>query len=357
MSESRCPKDIKNMISSTKLPANDAGDTPIEELAKLRGLAADDKTQNAMLRSRIDEQSELIMILKTQSDETATKLKTSERIRESLEDFRKNAQGAIAVETAKCEMLDRRFNELAENHQELIKFKDQYKIENESLKRENAKLKADNEKLFSAAIQERDESIEDLEKQLKVLKDKCNNLEENSLESHKSMIENRNVLQERLEKTENNLNSIISKLEQQLLQTELQLKETTKKYQESHKNSANQDLEQRGMISDLSKEKEELLALVMQRGKIIEDKVTEMKKLEGKAEEAKKRQREAEDRFEKEAAAVDSNIQVIKLRKELLQSQNHMSDIDKKFEAYKAHTNKLLMQERELNAKLRHLTG
>ena len=35
-----------------------------EKLKKLRGLAEDDKTENAMLRSRIDEQSQLIMILK-----------------------------------------------------------------------------------------------------------------------------------------------------------------------------------------------------------------------------------------------------------------------------------------------------
>lgn len=153
----------------------------MEELVKLHGLAPNEKTENAMLRSRIDEQSELIMILKTQSDEVATKLKTSERIREALEDFRKNAQGSIAVETQKCEMLDRRFNELAENHQELIKFKDQYKIENEMLRQENAKLKADNERLFSAAIQEKDEMIEDLEKQMGILKEKCNKLEQNAL--------------------------------------------------------------------------------------------------------------------------------------------------------------------------------
>ena len=153
----------------------------MEGLAKLRGLADGEKTENAMLRSRIDEQSELIMILKTQADETSAKLKTSERIRDTLEEFRNNAQGVISAEMQKCEMLDRRFNELADNHQELIKFKDEYKIQNEILKKENAKLKADNERLFSAAIQEKDETIEDLEKQVAVLRERCNNFEGNAL--------------------------------------------------------------------------------------------------------------------------------------------------------------------------------
>lgn len=163
------------------MQANERGEQPLEELAKLRGLSADDKTENAMLRSRIEEQCELIMILKTRADELSGQLKTSERMRDALEDFRKNAQGSIAIETAKCEMLDRRFNELADNHQELIKFKDQYKIENEVLRKENAKLKEDNEKLFSEALQEKEIIIEDLEKQLIVMKERCNKFEQSSM--------------------------------------------------------------------------------------------------------------------------------------------------------------------------------
>ena len=38
-----------------------------EKLQKLRALSEDDKTEAAMLRSRIDEQSQLIMILKNAS--------------------------------------------------------------------------------------------------------------------------------------------------------------------------------------------------------------------------------------------------------------------------------------------------
>lgn len=153
----------------------------IEELSKLRGLSQDDKTENAMLRSRIEEQCELIMILKNRADEASTQLKTSERIRQSLEEFRQHAQAAINTETKKCEMLDMRFNELAENHQELIKFKDQYKIENERLRQENAKLKDDNEKLFSGALEEKQRMIDELEVRVIKLKEKADYHEKSAL--------------------------------------------------------------------------------------------------------------------------------------------------------------------------------
>ncbi len=57
-------------------------------LAKLRSLSEDDKTENAMLRSRIDQQSELIMILKQRTDEAVTKAHTLERINDELKAFR-----------------------------------------------------------------------------------------------------------------------------------------------------------------------------------------------------------------------------------------------------------------------------
>lgn len=96
-------------------------------LSKLKGLNKDDKTQNAMLRSRIDEQSQLIMILKARADESLLKLQTVERMNKELEEFRGNAKEDIQHEIRKFNILDGRFNDLASNHEEMIKFKDEYK--------------------------------------------------------------------------------------------------------------------------------------------------------------------------------------------------------------------------------------
>lgn len=57
-------------------------------LSKLKALSEDDKTENAKLRSRIDEQCELIMILKQRADDGTLKIQTLEKINRELSSFR-----------------------------------------------------------------------------------------------------------------------------------------------------------------------------------------------------------------------------------------------------------------------------
>ena len=144
-----------------------------ENLAKLKNLSEDDKTEHAMLRSRINEQSQLIMILKQRSDESVVKIRTLEKMNAELESFRNEATEKFEQELRKFNILDQRFEDLASNHEELIKFKDEYKRQNELLRAENAKLKQDNENLFSKAIQERDIRLSELQKGNEHLKEQC----------------------------------------------------------------------------------------------------------------------------------------------------------------------------------------
>ena len=59
-----------------------------DNLEKLKALSADDKHENDKLRSRIDEQCQLIMILKKKADEGTVKIQTLDRINKELSDFR-----------------------------------------------------------------------------------------------------------------------------------------------------------------------------------------------------------------------------------------------------------------------------
>lgn len=147
------------------------GNKELSSLSKLKGLGKDDKTENAMLRSRIDEQSQLIMILKNRADEAFTRIQTLERINDELTSFRDNAKEQLQSEVRKFNILDGRFNDLAANHEEMIKYKDEYKRVNGELRRENEKLKDENAKLFSKAIQEKDDMIRQLEGKLTMSKD------------------------------------------------------------------------------------------------------------------------------------------------------------------------------------------
>jgi len=140
-------------------------------LAKLKALSEDDKTENALLRGRIDEQSQLIMILKQRADEAVFKVRALERLNEELEEFRDNAEEEFRIQNKKCNMLDARFSDLAHNHEEMIKIKDEYKNRNKDLMRENARLLQDNTRLFSKAIEERDSVIHELEKKVGSLRE------------------------------------------------------------------------------------------------------------------------------------------------------------------------------------------
>ena len=59
-----------------------------ENLSKFKALSEDDKMENAKLRSRIDEQCQLIMILKQKADDGTVKIQTLERINKEMSDFR-----------------------------------------------------------------------------------------------------------------------------------------------------------------------------------------------------------------------------------------------------------------------------
>ena len=80
--------------------------------------------------------------------------------------FREEAEDRFKRELKRYNMLDARFTDLALNHEELIKFKDEYKRQNELLRQENARIKDENARLFSKTIEEKDSRIRELDKQL-----------------------------------------------------------------------------------------------------------------------------------------------------------------------------------------------
>ena len=141
-------------------------------LEKLRALSKDDLSENALLRSRIDQQCELICILKQRADESLKKSTTLEEENSELKKHRDEILSALHNETRKYAVLEKRFFVLNQNHEELIKIKDEYKTENEKLRIENSRLRKENEGLFGSLIQERDSQIKQLRDEVKSLQEK-----------------------------------------------------------------------------------------------------------------------------------------------------------------------------------------
>jgi len=87
---------------------------------KHQGLSEKERSENALLRSRIDEQSQLIMILKQRSDESLATARASDARCSDLEDQRLQLKQDLELTIKRCNMLDTRFNDLASNHQQMI---------------------------------------------------------------------------------------------------------------------------------------------------------------------------------------------------------------------------------------------
>ena len=82
--------------------------------------AKDDKSENALLRSRIDEQSQLIMILKRRSDDAVLANRSLEKVKQELEKLKISSAEETEAANKKYNMLESRFADLASNHEEMI---------------------------------------------------------------------------------------------------------------------------------------------------------------------------------------------------------------------------------------------
>ncbi|XP_033120379.1 coiled-coil domain-containing protein 89-like [Anneissia japonica] len=346
MSSSRSPKNIKHMVSESKQDV----DNMILSLEKLKNLSQDDKSENAMLRSRIDEQSQLICILKKRADEELVRSQTLERVNNEMVQFRDQAQQIIDVELKKNGLLESRFSELAENHQEMIRFKDEYKQQNKKLRDENSRLVAENKNLFSSKLLEKDEQIHTLQKQVEKLKDQVAEMELVCSELKFEVLSKESEISRQRDASSGDLLILQKKVEQ----LEQELKEfeevNTKLKMKGDSVESNQLLR----VEKLTKERDELLQLSMQRGKLIQDKQKEIKILQNKVLAAEKDVLKMEDRFEREAAAVSSNIQVIKLKNERDDAEKAIKQLRMEYEAFRKHTGSMLEKERQLNAQLRN---
>ncbi|KAK1336187.1 hypothetical protein QTO34_003990 [Cnephaeus nilssonii] len=326
-----------------------------EALANLRGLSEEEKSEKAMLRSRIHEQSQLICILKRRSDEALERCQILELLNTELEE-----KGVLEAEKLKAKSeharkLEDRFMTLAANHEEMIRFKDQYKSENAKLREENEKLRLENDNLFSQALKEQEAQVlqltagsEVLAKELEALKQRCAQDACRAQAREEELLELQSQQASAHTKEAEQLRSQLQSLKQQHQQAVEQMA----KAEQAH-SGLSQELQAR--LQMVTREKEELLQLSMDRGKVLQSKQAEIRQLEEKLEAAEAARRQALERFEQEAVAVDSNLRVRELQRRIDGIQKAYEELRLQSEAFKKHSLDLLSKEKELNAKLRHL--
>lgn len=244
---------------------------------------------------------------------------------------------------------------LAANHELMIRFKDEHKSHNIKLREENEKLRLENDNLFSQALKDQEAKVsqltarsEDLAKELETLKEQCAQDARQAQAREQGLLELQSQQACAHAKGTEQLRSQLRSLKRQLLQAV----EQGAKAERTH-SSLNQELQAR--LQTVTREKEELLQLSMERGKTLQSKQVEIRQLEEKLETAEVARRHALERFEQEAVAVDSDLRVRELQRRVDGIQKAYDDLRLQSEAFKKHSLDLLSKERELNAKLRHL--
>ncbi|XP_062420877.1 coiled-coil domain-containing protein 89 [Pungitius pungitius] len=205
--------------------------------------------ETGMLRSRIDEQSSLIVMLKQRADEVLLRSQALQALNADLEGRVAEHHKELDGERKRGELLEKRFMDLAANNQAIIAFMNDHKEQNCKLKMENKQLQLENETLFSQKLHDKELLVQKLKQEIKKLTEK----------------------------------------------------------------QTNKENEYRFYVPDLCL------------------------------------------RFEREAEAVNADVKVKSIQSALDTSASKYRKLEEDFEAFKDHSTSLLLQERELNKKLRHM--
>merc|ERR1711917_146770 len=274
----------------------------------------------AKMQSRIDEQSELICILKKRADQLLTESKSNERRLKNAEKTNADLVVQLKNEKQRVLMVEERFSELADNHGELIKFKDMHKNSATRLREENDILRSQNESIITPALLEKERQIEEWRLKNQHLYERIEQLEIENSELHHE----------------------VKALKESDTQKSLKLVELSNEIETILKEK-----------NELQSAKDNLLMTSLDRGKRLQAKEEEISRLQSEIGELNSRIRaiDSEWRDAKNKLSKDSTFKRLSQENEKLKGA--MEAKEREFVAYKNHTNELLEKEKFLNKRLR----
>ncbi|KAK9537585.1 hypothetical protein VZT92_005189 [Zoarces viviparus] len=346
----------RNVDNFTKMEGNttELMDSIQEQVGNL---STEDATETEMLRSRLDEQSTLISMLEQRADKELLRCQALEQLNADLEGQETDRQKELDGEREKANLFEKRSMDLAANNEGIIVFLDDYKKQNAQLKLENKQLQSENETLFSQKLHDNEVFIQNLKQEIKELTERHTNEEK---EYREKLSRCQSKLLEQTTQHQAKDASLLDQLHDARQQQREALEicnDLKTKLQEAEEEHALKEINLSESITSLTKERDKLLHLSMERGNVIQEKQEEIQQLETKWKQEEKARAEAEDRFEREAKAVNEDVNVKLIQSALDEYKSNYRQLKEDFEAFRDHNNNLILQERELNKKLRHMTG
>ncbi|XP_063689528.1 coiled-coil domain-containing protein 89-like [Bolinopsis microptera] len=297
-----------------------------------------------ILYNRIDQQVELISVLKQRLDEMTKRWERSEAELEQQEIERSKVQQSHIQIAKKYSNLEVRWHQLSGNHNEMIALKDDYKDKCRLLTERLKKLEAGE----SAALAVEQRKYHDLKKQVSDLK-----------ESQRKHVSHETSLQETIKSLESQVELMLEK-ENKLLEdfqhTQIYHKQSVSQFElkledndASLAQSKNQNEQMKSQISDLTQQ-------IIIRGKLVQDKDDNVKKLQSD----KKRVDEKNKKLAKELVdlteSVNSNRIVKDLREKLIDEKDRFKRLEMELELFKTAAKEQLMKEQSVNKQLRHVS-
>ncbi|KAM6417403.1 coiled-coil domain-containing protein 89 [Pluvialis apricaria] len=314
-----------------------------------------ENSEKALLHSRLEQQHHLICILKKKADDARKRCRDLEQLNMELEKLRTEDAVKMKTQSQRIQQLEERFTDLANNHEKMIQFKNEHRKRHVQLLEENKRLQQENEVLFSQTVREKEAEVLQLtaqarkfSQQLDSLQKKCASESRRAQEREKELLEAQSQQASAYAWEVDSLKNQLQRLQEKHQQTVAQLQ-----HAESQQRAQGSELQAK--LERANEEKERLLNLAMERGKALQDKQWESEQLGKKLETVQKAGQRAGKHLVKEAAAVDNDLKVQELQRQLESSKQAYNELSLQFDAYRKHSMDLLTKEKALNVKLRHL--
>eukprot|EP00041_Stephanoeca_diplocostata_P009688 m.151066 g.151066 ORF g.151066 m.151066 type:complete len:318 (+) comp17848_c0_seq2:214-1167(+) len=303
--------------------------------------ASSSASETTVLRSRIEQQSDLIMMLKKHNDNMKQEKMQLEMEKKDAERNAKNAQDLLLVATTEKNTISSRFQTLAENHSQTVAFMEEHKAEVIRLRQQLKNTDQETERKVTEATNEintcNDKIVSDLKAKIQVLE-----------QGHASVESELQSLQVKLDASTNNASRSASNLLELQVKFNHLTKELAKAQESVQGNNHNLEVE----VRSLQKNKEQLQG--------------EMRKLNEQLRDVKNVAEKSMARvctLEKENATLRRDLETQKSnasRTEVskLTHPDEGSELKRlrlEYAAYKKHSTELLQREKEMNARLRHL--
>ncbi|NXL51501.1 CCD89 protein, partial [Podilymbus podiceps] len=314
----------------------------------------EEESEKALLHSRLEQQHQLICMLKKKADDARKRCSGLEQLNAELEKLRTEDAVKMKTQMQRIQHLEQRFMDLANNHEKMIQFKDEHRKRHMQLWEENKRLRQENNTLFSQTAKEKDAEVLQLAAQARELSQQLDSLQEKcACESRRAQEREKELLEAQSQQASAHAREIDSlKTQLQCLEEKHQLTVTKAELAEGQQRAQSSQLQAK--LERAKEEKERLLNLAVERGKALQDKQWEIQQLGKKLETAERARQRAGKRLAKEAAAADNDLKVQELRRQLESSKQAYNQLSLQFDAYRKHSTELLTKEKALNVKLRH---